>query len=423
MRKKNKIIFIFLNFFFILNVVQAEKVLIPMDLAQNDHLKAYGLIYWHLQHFHKTDWLLNYRGGSFMTDYDSDFITESRIRGVTFEVLSESQSDDIKQEILSEQVNMDIAILEKAPRIGVYVTPGVQPWDDAVRMALEYAEIKYETVWDEEVLNGKLKEIDWLHVHHEDFTGQYGKFWANYQSYPWYIQMVSINENLAQKLGYPKVSEMKRDVVLKMREFVAGGGYMFGMCSATDTWDIALAAQKIDICEQMFDGDPADPNANKKLDFTQTLVFENFELIMDPFEYEHSNVDIRITSEKINPEGDFFTLFDFSAKFDPIPTMLTQAHENIIRGFLGQTTGFHQQFIKKNVAILGKKEGTDEVRYLLTNFGKGFLAWYGGHDPEDYQHFIGDPATDLNLYKNSSGYRLILNNVLFPAAKKKVLKT
>jgi hypothetical protein len=425
---KMRIIFILIltisNFlFFGLNTSKAEKILIPMDLAQNDHLKAYGLIFWHLQHFQKVDWLLNYRNGSFMTDYNSDFISESRIRGVSFEVISNSDAESIVSTILADDVNMDIAYLEKAPRIGVYVTPGIQPWDDAVRMALEYAEIKYETLWDEEVLTEKLKEIDWLHVHHEDFTGQLGKFWANYQSYPWYIQQVSINENMTKKLGYSKVSEMKKDVVLKMREFIANGGYMFGMCSATDTWDIALAAQNTDICPNVFDGDPADPNANKKLDFSQTLVFENFEVSLDPFEYEHSSIDIKISPEKINPDGDFFTLFDFSAKFDPIPTMLTQSHENIIRGFLGQTTGFHRQFIKKNVVILGEKENSDEVRYLLTNFGKGFLAWYGGHDPEDYQHFVGDPATDLNLYKNSAGYRLILNNVLFPAAKKKTLKT
>lgn len=424
MRKKIKILLLTLNIFLILvNSLLADRILIPMDLSQNDHLKAYGLVYWHLQKFQKVDWLLNYRGGAFITDYNTDLITESRIRGVSFEVISNSQSDEIISSIKADDVNMDIAVLEKAPRIGVYVTPGVQPWDDAVRMALEYAEIKYETLWDEEVLNEKLKEIDWLHVHHEDFTGQYGKFWANYQTYPWYIQQVSINENMAKKLGFNKVSEMKRDVVLKMREFIAGGGYMFGMCSATDTWDIALAAQSTDICANVFDGDSYDPNANKLLDFSQTLVFENFEVILDPYEYEHSNIDIRITPEKINPEGDFFTLFEFSAKFDPIPTMLTQSHENIIRGFLGQTTGFHKRFIKKNVVIMGEKENSDEVRYLLTNFGKGFLAWYGGHDPEDYQHFVGDPATDLNLYKNSSGYRLILNNVLFPAAKKKELKT
>jgi len=394
-----------------------------MDLAQADHLKSYGIVYWHLTNGNKVDWLLNYRGGSFMLDYDDKFVAEARIRGISFELISESEAQSIQELLKSEKFNGDVVLLEKAPKIGVYVTPGIAPWDDAVRMALEYAEIKYETLWDEEVLNGKLKEIDWLHVHHEDFTGQYGKFWANYRNQPWYIQQVQINESMAKKLGYAKVSEMKKDVVLKMREFIANGGYMFGMCSATDTWDIALAALNVDICPEMFDGDPADPNANSKLDFSQTLVFENFTLDLDPYVYEYSDIDIPIDAYNLHPEGDFFTLFDFSAKFDPIPTMVTQNHANIIRGFLGQTTGFRKKFIKKNVIILGEKEGTDEVKYLLVNFGKGFLAWFGGHDPEDYQHLVGDPPTDLNLYKNSPGYRLILNNVLFPAAKKKTLKT
>lgn len=401
----------------------ANKILVPMDLAQADHLKSYGIVYWHLTNGNKVDWLLNYRGGSFMTDYDDKFIAEARIRGITFEVISDNEAQSILELVKSEKFNGDAVLLEKAPKIGVYVTPGIAPWDDAVRMALEYAEINYETLWDEEVLNDKLKQIDWLHVHHEDFTGQYGKFWANYRNQPWYIQQVQINESMAKKLGYTKVSEMKKDVVLKMREFIANGGYMFGMCSATDTWDIALAALNVDICPEMFDGDPADPNANSKLDFSQTLVFENFSLILDPYVYEYSDIDIPIDPYNLNPEGDFFTLFDFSAKFDPIPTMVTQNHANIIRGFLGQTTGFNKKFIKKNVIILGEKEGTDEVKYLLVNFGKGFLVWFGGHDPEDYQHLVGDPPTDLNLYKNSPGYRLILNNVLFPAAKKKTLKT
>ncbi len=401
----------------------ANRVLIPMDLAQNDHLKAYGLIYWQLTNHNKVDWLLNYRSGSFMTDYSQEFIAEARIRGVSFEILSDDEAESIVAMIKKDDVNMDDVVLEKAPRIGVYVTPGIQPWDDAVRMALEYAEIKYKVIWDEEVLRGDLKDIDWLHVHHEDFTGQYGKFWANYQNQPWYIQQVTINENMARKLGYKKVSKMKLDVVKKMKEFIANGGYMFGMCSATDTWDIALAAMNTDICDVPFDGDPPDPNANQKLDFSQTLVFENFKVITDPYVYEFSDIDVRPDPYNLKPESDFFTLFDFSAKYDPIPTMLTQDHANIIHGFLGQTTAFHKRFIKKNVIILGEKEGTDEVKYLLTNFGKGFLVWYGGHDPEDYQHFVGDPPTDLSLHKNSPGYRLILNNVLFPAAKKKVLKT
>ncbi len=419
--KKLFILAIFLPFFVQLSL--ANKILIPMDLAQNDHLKSYGIVYWHLSTGNKVDWLLNYRAGSFLLEHNNDFIAECRIRGVSFEVISDSEAESIKQDLLSDKVNSDVVILEKAPKIGVYVTPGIQPWDDAVRMALEYAEIKYETLWDEEVINGKLAEIDWLHVHHEDFTGQYGKFWANYRNQPWYIQQVQINENMAGKLGYSKVSKMKLDVVLKMREFVANGKYMFGMCSATDTWDIALAAINTDICAEMMDGDPADPDANNKLDFTQTLVFENFKVNLNPYEYEYSDIDIPIDPYNLNPDGDFFTLFDFSAKWDPIPTMLTQNHSNVIRGFLGQTTGYKKDFIKKNVVIMGEKEGTNDTKDLLVNFGKGFLAWFGGHDPEDYQHFVGDPATDLNLHKNSPGYRLILNNVLFPAAKKKTLKT
>ncbi len=419
-----KNIWLIITFFITnLSILFGNKILIPMDLAQADHLKSYGIIYWHLSNGHNVDWLLNYRGGSFMLNPDDKFITEARIRGISFEVISDNEAEQIQNLLKSDKFNGDVVLLEKAPKIGVYVTPGIAPWDDAVRMALEYAEIKYETFWDEEVLNDKLKEIDWLHVHHEDFTGQYGKFWANYRNQPWYIQQVQINESMAKKMGYAKVSEMKKDVVLKMREFIANGGYMFGMCSATDTWDIALAALNVDICPEMFDGDPADPNANSKLDFTQTLVFENFILELDPYVYEYSNIDVPIDPFGLNPEGDFFTLFDFSAKFDPIPTMVTQNHANIIRGFLGQTTGFRKKFIKNNVIILGEKEGTDEVKYLLVNFGKGFLAWFGGHDPEDYQHLVGDPPTDLNLYKNSPGYRLILNNVLFPAAKKKTLKT
>lgn len=406
-----------------LSLLFGNKILIPMDLAQADHLKSYGIVYWHLTNGYNVDWLLNYRGGSFLLNQDDKFIAEARIRGISFEIISDNEAENIQSLLKSDKFNGDVVLLEKAPKIGVYVTPGIAPWDDAVRMALEYAEIKYETLWDEEVLNNKLKDIDWLHVHHEDFTGQYGKFWANYRNQPWYIQQVQINESMAKKMGYPKVSEMKRDVVLKMREFIANGGYMFGMCSATDTWDIALAASNVDICAEMFDGDPVDPNANSKLDFTQTLVFENFTLEMDPYAYEFSNIDINIDPYNLNPQGDFFTLFDFSAKFDPIPTMVTQNHANIVRGFLGQTTGFKKKYIKKNVIILGEKENTEEVRYLLVNFGKGFLTWFGGHDPEDYQHLVGDPPTDLNLYKNSPGYRLILNNVLFPAAKKKTLKT
>jgi nitroreductase len=320
---------------------------------------------------------------------------------------------------------MDVVKLEKAPRIAVYAPKGFNalPWDDAVLLALDYAEVKHDVIWDEEVLSGKLADYDWLHLHHEDFTGQYGKFWANYRNEAWYIQMVSLTEAMAKKLGYSKVCEMQKAVAQTIKQYVAAGGFLFAMCSATDSYDIALACQNIDICAPMFDGDPADEAVNSKMDFDQTFAFENFQLITNPEIYEFSTIDVQPNPMSHTPELDFFTLFDFSAKFDPVPTMLTQCHYNVVHGFMGQTTSFHKQYIKKNVTILGQRDGTDEVKYICGNVGKGSFAWYGGHDPEDYRHAIGDPPTDLKLFKNSPGYRLILNNVLFPAAKKKKLKT
>jgi hypothetical protein len=405
------------------NFLFSQKILIPMDLTQTDHLKSYGLAYWTLKQGQTVDWLLNYRGGSFMTDYSPTVETEARLRGISFEIVDGATAAQIYATVQSNDNNMELIHLEKPPKIAVYATPGTQPWDDAVLLALNYAQIDHDVIWDEEVLQGKLSEYDWLHLHHEDFTGQYGKFWASYSNAPWYIEQVTINETMAKKLGFSKVSEMKRAVALKIREYVANGGFLFAMCSATDTYDIALAAQNVDICESMFDGDPAAPNANSKLDYSQTLAFENFKLVMDPFIYEFSDIDCQPNPLTMNPETDYFTLFEFSAKFDPVPTMLTQNHVNVIKGFLGQTTAFHQDKIKKNVVIMGIKEGTDEVKYLHGNFGRGMFTFYGGHDPEDYQHAVGDPPTDLSLHKNSPGYRLILNNVLFPAAKKKTLKT
>lgn len=407
---------------FLIQPVIAQKLFIPMDLSQTDHLKAYGIAYWILKQGQPVDWLLNYRGGSFMADYSELFASECRIRGVSFEQLDGAEAAKIYSEVQSENVNEDVVKLEKPPRIAVYAPPGSQPWDDAVRLALDYAEIEHDIIWDEEVLGGKLEKYDWLHLHHEDFTGQYGKFWANYNSAPWYIEQVALNEGMAKKLGFSKVSELKKAVVRKITEFVANGGFLFAMCSATDTYDIAIAAMNIDICGPMFDGDPADPDANKKLDFTNTFAFENFKLIMDPYVYEYSNIDV--TEEALNnPDYDYFTLFEFSAKYDPVPTMLTQDHVNVIHGFMGQTTAFHKQFIKKNVTILGERDGSDEVRYIHGNVGRGTFTWYGGHDPEDYRHFVYDKETDLHLFKNSPGYRLILNNILFPAAKKKKQKT
>ncbi len=401
----------------------SQKILIQMDLAQTNHLKAYGIVYWSLSKGTDWNWLLNYRGGSFMTDYSDEIAAECRIRGVDFQTTSESEAEEIFTMLQSEGVNMDVVKLEKAPKIAVYVQPGNAPWDDAVRMVLEFAEVKYDAIWDEEVLGGKLSEYDWLHLHHEDFTGQYGKFWASQQHQPWYIQQVALNENMAQKLGYKKVSEMKKATVRTIREFVANGGFLFAMCTATETLDIALSAENADICETIYDGDPADKDANAKLDFEKTMAFENYEIYTNPLYHPFSNIDVGVETGLANINADYFTLFEFSAKYDPVPTMLTQCHVNVIKGFLGQTTSFQKDKIKKHVTILAEREGTGEVKYIQGNIGRGSFCWYGGHDPEDYQHLLGDPPTDLNLYKTSPGYRLILNNILFPAAKKKKQKT
>lgn len=405
------------------SAAQAQKLLIPMDFSQTDHLKSYGIAYWALTKGKLVDWLLNYRGGSFLMDYDDLVAAECRIRGVAFETIDGGTAAQIFSDVQSEDSNTDVVRLEKEPKIAVYAPPGFQPWDDAVTLAMAYAEIPYTKLWDEEVINDSLARYDWLHLHHEDFTGQYGKFFATFSSEPWYIQQVALLESTARKLGFKKVSELKKAVVEKIRNYIAGGGFMFAMCSATDTYDIAQAAQHVDICEKMFDGDPADPDANSKLDFMRTFAFENFDLVKNPYEYEFSSIDINPTALLTNPDADYFTLFDFSAKYDPVPTMLTQCHVNVVRGFLGQTTAFHKKFIKRSVTILGEREGSDHVKYIHGNFGRGTFTWYGGHDPEDYRHAVGDPPTDLSLHKNSPGYRLILNNILFPAAKKKKQKT
>jgi len=408
---------------FMLSAAYAQKVLIPMDLTQTDHLKAYGLTYWALTKNVQTEWLLNYRGGSFLVDAESFLIAECRIRGVSFEQLSTSQAQSIYAEVQSEKTNMDVVKLEKPPRIAVYTPPGSRPWDDAVTMVLEYAEVKYDKIWDEEVLREKLSDYDWLHLHHEDFTGQYGKFFANYATAPWYIQQVTLLETTAKRMGFKKVSELKRAIVQKIKSYIEQGGFMFAMCSATDSYDIALAAARTDICETMFDGDPVQAGYDAKIDFSQTFAFENFEIYTDPYRYEYSTIDVDASFRVNNQAVDYFTLFDFSAKYDPVPTMLTQCHANVIKNFLGQTTAFHKEQIKKSVTVLAEREGTDEVKYLHGNVGRGTFTWYGGHDPEDYQHAVGDPPTDISLHKNSPGYRLILNNILFPAAKKKKQKT
>jgi hypothetical protein len=402
-----------------------SKMLSPLDLKQTDHLKAYGIAFWVLQRNGEVDWLLNYRGGSFLTDYSDVLARECRIRGVLFEPASATDAATTYAEVQREDNNMDVVRLEKAPRIAVYVPPNFKPWDDAVTLALEYAEIPYAKVWDEEVLSGKLAEYDWLHLHHEDFTGQYGKFYSNYRFAQWYIDQQLLYEKEAKRLGFKKVSEEKKAVVRTIKDFVGAGGFMFAMCSATDSYDIALAADRVDICDVMFDGDPPDRDAQKKIDYTKTLAFENFKLDMNPMRYEYSDIDIPPSDPPPvrDANTDYFTLFEFSAKYDPVPTMLTQNHVSIIKGFMGQTTAFRKDLIKRTVTILAQREGTEEVKYIHGNFGRGTFTWFGGHDPEDYQHAVGDPPTDLSLHKNSPGYRLILNNVLFPAAKKKQQKT
>lgn len=401
----------------------SQKLLIPMDLQQTDHLKAYGMAYWVLQNGINVEWLLNYRGGAFLLDYVPAVERELRVRGVQFSAVSGSEAAAIYSTI--EQENMDVVLLEKAPEIAIYAPPNKQAWDDAVLLALDYAEIPYKTLWDEEVLRGDLEKYDWLHLHHEDFTGQYGKFYANYRNAEWYKDEVAKNEAAARKQGFAKVSELKRAVVHAIKEYVGGGGFLFAMCSATDTFDIALAAGAIDMVDAVFDGDGIDPQAQAKMDFKNCFAFENFTIETNPMIYEYSDIDIPPSYAPAlrGAEADYFTLFEFSAKYDPVPTMLTQDHVAVIKGFMGQTTGFNKKCIKKTTVIMAQAEGTEQVKYLHGQFGRGTFTFYAGHDPEDYQHFVNDPPTQLALHKNSPGYRLILNNILFPAARKKEQKT
>ncbi len=401
----------------------ASYILIPMDAeSQKNHLKAYGITFWTLEKQLKVKWLLNYRGGSFLLPDTATIQQECQIRGVSFEVISNAKAEGILEEIASPSQNMEAVVLEKAPKIAVYTPKGKLPWDDAVTMVLKYAEIPYETVYDEEVLNDGLLLFDWLHLHHEDFTGQYGKFYGMYRSSSWYIEEKKEAEALATKLGYAKVSEAKLDVALKIRDYVLGGGFMFAMCSATDSFDIALAAEGIDICEPMFDGDGSDAAYQNKIDFNRTFAFRNFLLERSPKVYEFSSID---TTRKraISKTTDYFSLMEFSAKWDPIPTMLCQNHTALVKGFMGQTTAFTRDEIKSNVLVLGENKTNGEAKYIHGIKGKGFFTFYGGHDPEDYQHRVGDAKTELDLHPTSPGYRLILNNVLFPAAKKKKQKT
>jgi len=404
-------------------IVYSQKILVPMDISQNDHLKAYGVAYFTLKKGINVQWLLNYRNGSFLIPFNGTIERELRLRGVTYELIDASSVAEIFNEI--EQNNMEIILLEKAPAIALYAPPNFQPWDDAVSLALKYAEVDYDIVWDQDVLAGKLEEYDWVHLHHEDFTGQFGKFYASYGQTDWYIKNQIIQEETAQKLSFRKVSKLKLEVAKKIKEYVSRGGFLFAMCSATDSYDIALAAENTDICAEIFDGDPIDPNCQEKLDYSKTLAFTDFILEKNPYIYEYSDIDIPPSNapDISTPEKDFFSLFEFSAKYDPVPTMLTQCHTNIVKGFMGQTTAFRRDKIKNHVIILGETEGTQKVKYLHGNYGKGTFTFYGGHDPEDYTHFINDPPTQISLHKNSPGYRLILNNILFPAAKKKKRKT
>jgi len=415
---------IFIIIFFIVMVpVRAAYIVMPMDKEQSNHLKAYGIAYWILTKDVSVDWLLNYRGGSFMVKYLQVFENECVIRGVSYEVISDAQANDILNTIASPSSNMDVMKLEKYPEIAVYSPKSKQPWDDAVTLVLTYAEIPYEVIFDDEIMGDELPRFDWLHLHHEDFTGQYGKFYRAYHHFPWYQEQQRSYEASARKHGFDKVSQLKLATVKKIKNYVASGGFLFAMCSATDTYDIALAAEGYDIVESMYDGDGSDPRAQSNLDYSQTLAFENFIIEKDPMRYEYSNIDNQANERGLAEQNDFFTLFKFSAKWDPIPTMLTQNHEDIIQGFMGQTTSFKSNLIKGDVVVMGENKTIHEAKYIHGILGKGFWTFYGGHDPEDYQHFVNEPPTDLNLHPNSAGYRLILNNILFPAAKKKKQKT
>ena len=400
----------------------SASILINMDEDQKNHLKAYGIAFLSLKNNVEVDWLLNYRGGSFLIKYNPSLESELKVRGVSYEVIADAKVNAILSEINQPEANQDMVKLEKAPKIAVYSPKNKLPWDDAVTMVLTYAEIPYDVIYDEDVLQGKLVKYDWLHLHHEDFTGQFGRFWANYRQAAWYQEDVRLQEATARKMGFKKVSQMKLEVAKTIKNFCGAGGFLFAMCSGTDSYDIALAAENTDICEQIFDGDGVDPEAQRKLDFSKTFAFHNFQLDLNPYNYEFSDID-NTNQRQVSRTEDFFVLFDFSAKWDVIPAMLTQNHERVIKGFMGQTTSFKNALLKPDVLVMGQLKAANEAKYIHGNFGQGQWTFYGGHDPEDYQHLVGDPPTDLNLFPNSPGYRLILNNVLFPAAKKKKQKT
>ena len=404
--------------------LHAAYLLIPMDNTQTNHLKAYGVAYWVLQREVEISWLLNYKGGSYLIPYHDMIERECKMRNVSYQVIADAQADAILAEIADPRVNMDEMKLQKVPRIAVYAPKNNLPWDDAVTLVLTYAEIPYDVVYDDEVLQGVLPTYDWLHLHHEDFTGQFGKFWARYRNYPWYQEDVRLQNETAQRWGFSKVSQLKLAVAKKIREFVAGGGYMFAMCSAPDSYDVALSADGLDICDMMFDGDPIHNGDPQRLDYDNCFAFTDFKVSTNAQEYEISNIDVTERRVRtVREDNDYFLLFDFSAKWDPVPSMLTQCHEKLIKGFMGQTTAFDKALVKPDVVVLGDNAAFGEDRYIHGNFGNGFWTFLGGHDPEDYRHIVGDPPTELDMYPNSPGYRLILNNILFPAAKKKEQKT
>jgi hypothetical protein len=426
LKVKNKLVkklYILLLLLLVSLGAKASMILLPMDeTTQQNHLKAYGITYWVLNKNYKASWLLNYRGGSFLLPDADEIRRECQIRGVSFEILSDAQSNAILDEISSPSQNMETVILEKAPKIAVYTPKGKQPWDDAVTLVLTYAEIPFTPIYDEEVLKDALVLYDWLHLHHEDFTGQYGKFFGAYRNAPWYIEQKKEAEQLATKLGYSKVSEEKLAVATKIQNFVIGGGFMFAMCSATDSFDIALAANGVDICEPMFDGDDSDANYQSRIDYNNSFAFKDYILERSPLVYEFSDIDTT-NKRSIPPDSDYFTLMEYSAKWDPIPSMLCQNHTQLVKGFMGQTTAFAADKVKSSVLVMGENKLNNEARYIHGTKGKGMFTYYGGHDPEDFQHRVGDAPTVLDLHPNSPGYRLILNNVLFPAARKKKLKT
>ncbi len=407
--------------------VRATHLIIPMDEVQKNHLKSYGIAFYALEKKLEVDWLLNYRGGSFALKLNDNILKECKVRGVSFEIVADVQYTNIVSQITRPEINQDVMKLEKAPKIAVYSPKNKQPWDDAVTLVMSYAEIPYEIIYDEEIIDEKLSKYDWLHLHHEDFTGQYGKFWSSYKNAPWFREYVRFNEGIAGKLGFTKVSDLKLAVAIKIKNFVSRGGFMFAMCAATDSYDIALAAQNVDICRSMFDGDPNDPTMQTKLNYLNGFAFKNYVLVNNPHEYEFSTIDATKDHYKLfqskGIKGDIFTLFDFSAKWDPVPTMLCQNHTSVVKGFMGQTTAFRKDNLRSDVLIMGETKAINSARYIHGDYGKGTWTFYGGHDPEDHTHRVSDPPTDLNLYPNSPGYRLILNNVLFPAAKKKQRKT